>query len=105
MLQGWIDEGGLSYRERMKKALCPSCGKTVQISGRLAGFVGASIQCAECSVASQSRRAVTTESTVYRASNSQRGVELPQKPFQWLQRPIRKALKPFTTIKALAVKR
>lgn len=105
MLQGWIDEGGLSYRERMKKALCPSCGKTVQISGRLAGFVGASIQCAECSVASQSRRAVTTESTVHRASNSQRGVELPQKPFQWLQRPIRKALKPFTTIKALAVKR
>ena len=105
MLQGWIDEGGLSYRERMKKALCPSCGKTVQISGRLAGFVGASIQCAECSVASQSRRAVITESTVHRASNSQRGVELPQKPFQWLQRPIRKALKPFTTIKALAVKR
>ena len=105
MLQGWIDDGGLSYRERMKKALCPSCGKTVQISGRLAGFVGASIQCAECSVASQSRRAVTTESTVHRASNPQRGVELPQKPFQWLQRPIRKALKPFTTIKALAVKR
>lgn len=105
MLQDWIDAGGLSYRERMKKALCPSCGKTVQISGRLAGFVGASIQCADCSVAPQSRAAVNTESTVHRASNPQRGVEPPQKPFRWLQHPFRKALKPFTTIKALAVKR
>jgi len=105
MLQGWIDDGGLSYRERMKKALCPSCGKTVQISGRLAGFVGSSIQCADCSVAPSSRAVVHTESSVHGGSNPQRGVEPPQKPFRWLRRPIRKALKPFTTIKALAVKR